>query len=158
MAAARRLKGELPITDPRQAVEVIWKERARVKMSVRGHWEVARRIRPEVSPLSDREAVNVGLLKTYVPWAKALGLQLVFIDGDIEVTMATTEDLTTFIEGVLKRRGMPMMTHIRACMATGKPGGRAIKEIKMGRAEDIWLSSVMVHKELLGFAIVLRTA
>lgn len=161
MAAARRLKRDLTVKDPVQAFELLWKERARVRMSGHTHHDIARRIRPGTSQLPNREFVhsyNVGLLQTYLPWVKALGLQIVLVDGDIEQTLETKEDLTSFIDAALERRGRFMMEHIRRCMASGKPGGRAIKQMKMGRAADIWLGSLMVHMEQLGFTVVLRAA
>lgn len=161
MAASRRLKRDLVVRDPVQAFELVWTERARVKMSGHVHHEVAQRMRPGTSPLPNRESVqsyNIGLLRTYVPWVRALGLQMIFIDGDVEQPMETRENLVSFIEGALKRRGLTMMEHIRRCMASGKPGGRAIKEMKMSRAADIQLGSLMIHMEQLGFTVVLRAA
>lgn len=161
MAAVKRLKRDLPIRTCPEAIELLWAERARVKMTPNVHLELSRRIRSSVAALNGPQTIktwNPSVFGTYVPWAKALGLWLVFIDGDVQQPIDGLDGFIGFIEGALERRDITMAEHIRRCQTAKLPGGRAVKEMKMGNAIDIHLTSLWTHKTQLGFELVLRAA
>lgn len=161
MPAARRLRGDRPLKNPDQAIALLQAERDRVKMTPTAHHMFAQRIRPEAHALSSwhaKRGANVSTFRTFLPWAQALGLQMVIIDGDIEHALDTPADLVQFAYTALRRRELPMEHYIRAYRETGEPGSRAFKELRMGTAKDVWLGSLLTHARQLGVAIVLRTA
>lgn len=163
MPAARRVARDRPVTGAEQAIELLWAERDRVKMGVLDHARTSKRFRSGVSPLPHRTAplwdyFNVAMIKSYVPWVRGLNLNVVLIDGDTEVIVHAADDMADFVFDALKRRKKFMTDHIRACAALGRSGGRGPKDIRMRRASDMYVESILTHVIALEGSMVLRGA